>query len=95
MHKKYFFRGVASGAVIAIALIGFLYFNFFVQRDLALDQIEVYDLQENKKALSDYKGRPLVVNFWATWCKPCIQEFPNIDTVMGSSAPETILENKD
>jgi thiol-disulfide isomerase/thioredoxin len=30
-------------------------------------------------ALQDFKGKPLVVNFWATWCPPCIQELPLLD----------------
>jgi thiol-disulfide isomerase/thioredoxin len=30
-------------------------------------------------ALKTYQGRPLVINFWATWCTPCIEEMPLID----------------
>ena len=29
--------------------------------------------------LADLKGKPLVLNFWATWCPPCVEEIPLID----------------
>lgn len=29
--------------------------------------------------LADFKGKPLVINFWATWCPPCVEEIPLID----------------
>lgn len=30
-------------------------------------------------AMLDFKGKPLLLNFWATWCPPCIEELPMID----------------
>lgn len=29
--------------------------------------------------MADFRGRPLLVNFWATWCPPCVQELPMIE----------------
>jgi len=36
------------------------------------------DLEGNAIELSDYAGKRLLLNFWATWCKPCIEEMPSM-----------------
>ncbi|MHA6721732.1 TlpA family protein disulfide reductase [Sphingomonas sp. RS2018] len=33
------------------------------------------------KTLADYRGRPVLVNLWATWCVPCIRELPTLDAL--------------
>ena len=35
-----------------------------------------HDTHDNAVALQEYQGRPVVLNFWATWCVPCRQELP-------------------
>lgn len=34
------------------------------------------DLEGGVKSLSDYKGKPIIINFWGTFCEPCVREMP-------------------
>jgi cytochrome c biogenesis protein CcmG/thiol:disulfide interchange protein DsbE len=51
-------------------------------RDPAHDfDLENLDPAQPRVNLTDFRGRPLVVNFWASWCVPCRQEMPALEKV--------------
>ena len=51
---------------------------------------EIRDLAGRTHRLADYKGRWVVVNFWATWCVPCIQEIPEI-AAFARARPDVVV----
>ena len=41
-------------------------------------ELELTDMEGNELKLSDYRGKWVVLNYWATWCPPCLEEIPEL-----------------
>lgn len=48
------------------------------------------DVAGHNQALAQYKGHPLVVNFWASWCGPCVQEMPELSAIQNQYSQKGI-----
>lgn len=57
---------------------------------LADFNLNVKDLEGNIIKMSDYKGKVIFLNFWATWCMPCVAELPSINNLYKELKDENI-----
>ena len=50
--------------------------------------LKIIDAQGYQKLLEGYRGKPLLVTFWATWCEPCRDEYPMLNELAKQYAPQ-------
>ncbi len=63
--------------MLKITMVIFLLLNsVIVQADEFLPEFSFPDVDEKMHSISEWKGKTLVINFWATWCQPCLKEIP-------------------
>jgi thiol-disulfide isomerase/thioredoxin len=55
-------------------------------RGEAMPAVVFEDPNGTKFSLSELRGKPVLVNLWATWCGPCVAEMPTLDTLAGREA---------
>jgi peroxiredoxin len=73
-------------AILAATLFGAWAFNGWTMGSRVpvvgtpAENFHLVDLNGNSQSLLDYRGKVVLLNFWATWCKPCTTEMPAMQT---------------
>lgn len=80
-------RAVVAGAALAILLAAFgaVWLQSSKYQPLTVGKtapdFALPDLAEKTVRLSDYRGKVVFLNFWATWCQPCREEMPSMEVL--------------
>ena len=61
------------------------------ERGLPIGDFELTRLDGEKVRLSDFRGMPVVINFWASWCEPCKKEMPVFQAVFSERPEEFVI----
>jgi thiol-disulfide isomerase/thioredoxin len=92
MQRGYFKKGLITGtimgSVIGILLLSYIYYvskrnigqsevanksKYFTELNLTFK-----DLEGKVVDINQFRGKKVLVNFWGTWCAPCVKEMPNL-----------------
>jgi thiol-disulfide isomerase/thioredoxin len=90
--------GLFLGVCLAVLLSSFVTTKAWAQFDktawpakVDTPKIEVVDLQGKAWSTAELTGKVVVLNFWATWCAPCKDELPTLQTLHDISDSQTVV----
>ncbi len=88
-RRRWLVAGVAAAATATGATLAWMQRSSRADADPSapLWDMEFDTLGPQKLAMRQFAGRPLILNFWATWCPPCIEEFPLLDAFYRQNSP--------
>lgn len=81
-RRRALFAAVAAGAVLGGASLAWWRHSLRDSAEGAVQALWQLDFDTpsgGKLRMSALRGRPLLLNFWATWCPPCVEELPMLD----------------
>jgi thiol-disulfide isomerase/thioredoxin len=70
---------VAAAVIIVMLAASILYYKYRVPPTLQLEKLELYRLDGRRFEAGNFKGKKVFVNFFATWCGPCLNEMPALE----------------
>ena len=87
------------GSLLLFLLIAMAFYQVMNQPDTPVDaeagnravDFTLKDPDGMEIALSDYKGKKVLLNFWATWCNPCKKEMPDMEKLHQSDPDVAVL----